>query len=200
MTAENGGFAPAPGDRRSPLQVASPAMTRTTRVCVRPQKGTRLLIFGTGHRLFEGRTLWSPVCKCLLIPGTTMATLMTTMRAVGATGSRPREPGIWVIAQNGEALFTRTHDCRKWWLCTRTGRPPVAPTGGIPCDEAYHEGLRKAAERYAPLDFLAQGIVYLRDEPCGRRLHPAIACLQHAFNAYDLRVRGFSGIADTSLL
>ena len=31
-------------------------------------------------------------------------------------------------------FFSRTHDCLACRLCTRTGRPPVAPTGGILCD------------------------------------------------------------------
>jgi len=37
-------------------------------------------------------------------------------------------------------FFSRTHDCLPCRLCTRTGRPPVAPTGGIPCENNFKCG------------------------------------------------------------
>jgi len=71
---------------------------------------------------------------------------MDKVLAVGATGGRPREPLYSGHRQKWRALFSRTMIGWKAVFAPRTGRPPVAPTGGSPCDSGQRGSL-KAEEK-----------------------------------------------------
>ena len=65
-------------------------------------------------------------------------------------------------------LFSRTLDCLEWWFCTRTGRPPVAPTGGLPCDRAAARDCVRARKESRLLIF-GSGHRFICSVPCVRR-------------------------------
>gem|GEM_PF-6082242 len=109
MIAWPAGFAPAPGDRRSPLQVGSPA--RTIFKCGYPVAQGRVSAFAYGPHFRNGTSFFLESEPCARpmrnrsIP-VRMDTVIVTVPVVGATGGRPREPLNSGHRTNWRGLFS----------------------------------------------------------------------------------------------